>query len=394
MARILILCSRIPYPLTGGAKLRMFHTAKQLAKEHKVELVAIDRNSINGDYRAILNDVVENLEVFSYSGYRFYSNAAAGILSTKPLQTHYFYFEEVNEWLNNNESRFDLIYSNHVRTAEYTRSRSVPKIIDFVDAISRNYKNSVTDASGIWNMIYPIEWRRLIKYERFVLEEFDNSIITTEEDKIFITSEESPRSNISVIPNGVKKEILENNKQSYNISGDPQISFLGKMDYSPNIDAVSYFVSEILPIIKREYPNVEFNIIGTQPDRKVQKLDREENVNVTGYVENPIDYLMSSDVFVAPMRHGAGLQNKVLEAMGLGLPVIASSLACEGIESTNGDDVIMADSSQEFAEAVSKTLQDPIYREKLGQNARALVRSVYTWDSIGEDLLDIVAKTI
>lgn len=394
MARVLSLCSRLPYPLTGGAKLRMFYTARELAREHDVELLVVDETPVDQSAVEALERVFDAVHVFAYPAHRFYVNTIPGIVSSRPLQTHYYRFGAIGEWLDEHENRFDLLYCNHVRTTEYARGRETPHVVDLVDAISRNYREASRDSTGIWRFIYPVEWRRLKRYERRVAQSFAHSFIITDEDREFITDGESfPM--LSVLPNGVKPELLDRTPSGYDPVGcNPILVFLGKMDYFPNEDAAAYFATEILPMIREEYPGVEFLVVGSNPSDRVRALDDEPKVTVTGFVEDPRDYLERADVVVTPMRHGAGLQNKVLEAMALARPVVTTSIAREGIDAVDGEHLVVADGTDTFADETTSLLDSHADRRRLGTNARDLVTSRYTWSQIGRNLREAVARVL
>lgn len=386
MARILVLCSRLPYPLTGGAKIRMFYTARELTREHEVELLVVDEQPIDSNAVSELESIFSDVHVFPYQGYQFYVNTISGIVSRRPLQTHYYQFNAVNEWLNENETRFDLLYCNHVRTTEYVRDRETPHVVDLVDAISRNYKEAARNASSFWRCIYPIEWRRLKRYERYITRSFDHSFIITREDREFVTNGEDFPS-LSVLPNGVKPELLDIDQTAYrSVGDDPTIVFLGKMDYFPNVDAARHFVMDILPSIREKFTQTDFLVVGSSPCDAIRELAEVPGVTVTGFVDDPREYLAQADVVVAPMRHGAGLQNKVLESLALARPTVTTSLAREGIDAEDGQELVVADGADAFADAVTSLLDDPIERRRLGTAARHLVIAHYTWDRIGRQL--------
>lgn len=394
MARILVLCSRTPYPLTGGAKLRLFSTAKILATEHTVDLLIIDESPVGQDRIDALSQEFNDVTVFSYPSYRFHLNTVPGLFSRKPLQTFYFSATEIHDWLDERAERYDLLYCNHVRTTEYAREFDTPKVVDFVDAISRNYAESSAGASNLWRLIYPIESNRLLRYERAITREFDHSFIITEADKRYIEGDNA-FSSLSVVPNGVRDEILERETEpnetippEHSSESSDSLVFLGKMDYFPNVDAAKYFVQEIFPLVRRQRPDTEFIIVGTQPTDAVRQLGERPGVEVTGFVDDPDEYLAGARVVVAPMRFGAGLQNKVLESMGLGKPVVTTSLGAEGIDIEEDDHLMIADTPESFAERIESLLEDEEMREQMGTRARQLIEETYTWSAIEPLLLD------
>ena len=394
MARILVMCSRMPYPLTGGAKLRMFYTARELAREHNIELLVIEKESVDESAISSLEKIFDDVHVFTFPQYRFYMNASFGTLSQRPLQTHYYEFDTVNEWLDENNQRFDLLYCNHVRTTEYARTHDTPSVVDLVDAISRNYRETSGDASGIWRFIYPIEWRRLRRYERRIVREFTHAFIITEADRQFII-DRNQSSSFSVLSNGVKPKLIEKYNPTYRPDPDsPRIVFLGKMNYFPNEDAAEYFVKQIFPHVRTSHPTAEFLIVGASPTSRVQKLSEYDRVTVTGFVDDPKEYIKQADIVVAPMRHGAGLQNKVLEGMALGRPVVTTSLAREGINARDGNHLVVADDPNSFAASINHLISDIDKRRQIGESARELIEREHTWAYIGRQLRSRIRKIL
>lgn len=388
------MCSRIPYPPNDGAKLRMFFTARELAKEYDVELLVIGQEPVSQSAIQSLEERFEEVHVFSYPKHDFYLNTISGLVSRNPLQTHYYEFDSVKAWIDEQHKRFDLLYCNHVRTAEYARKYDIPSVVDLVDAISRTYREAIRDVGCFWQLIYRIEWRRLQRYERTIVKQFDHSFIVTETDRQFVLDGE-PNQSLSVLPNGVKPSVLEQGCTGYRESPSaPRIVFLGKMDYFPNEDAVEVFATELFDRIRTEFPDSKFHIIGASPSDRVRKLEEKQGITVTGFVEKPQEHLCDADVFVAPMRHGAGLQNKVLEAMALGRPVVASPLAREGIDAVPGEHLLVSEIDDAFADSVTELLSDVSRRRTIGTAARKLIRRKYTWEQIGQKLRNQIGDVL
>lgn len=388
MARILVLCSRTPWPLTGGAKLRLFNTARILAREHTVDMLVIDESPVASDRREALRERFNDVRVFTYLGYQFPIHAARGIVSYRPLQSHYFDFAEVRQWLNAHADRYDLLYCNHVRTAEYARGFDLPSVIDFVDAISRTYENAA--GTGLWRALYPLETPRLRQYERTIAREFDQSLIISEPDRDHIGDE-----SIRVLPNGVAERFFDAPAHAADGGdGPPTLVFHGKMDYAPNVDAAMWFADEIFPPVRARCPTARFRVVGTNPTESVRALDSQAGITVTGFVESVVDELAAGTVAVAPMREGAGVQNKVLEAMATGTAVVTTPLGADGITGTSGRQLAVVETPGAFARRVTTLIDAPGYRHGLGARGRELVCERYTWETVAPILLETVADAL
>ena len=193
-----------------------------------------------------------------------------------------------------------------------------------------------------------------------------------------------------MLPNGVKEELFA---RKFEGKEENWLVFLGKMNYAPNVDAVVYFAEKIFPLVKRK-ADVKFLIVGTSPAKEVLDLRRIEGVEVTGFVEDPYEYLEKAKVVVVPLRFSAGIQNKVLEAMALRKAVVTTSKAARGIEGEDGKHFVVADTEEEMAEKILELLADDSKRREIGQNARELVEKKYRWDIVGQKLLKEIEEVL
>ena len=392
MKAILVLSSRVPYPLIGGDRNRVYRISKILASRYQVDLLAINETKVKREDLGALKQVFNHVILFDYSLKLLKANAFRKLFSSKPTQVAGYHFKTVQKWVNKHFEEYDLIYVNHIRTAEYVRKLPCKKVLDFHDAISMNYKDALRRAKGFWKAFYFIEEKRLLPYELGVLQDFDKYFITSQADKDYLLANASMPADIEVIPMGVSEKVL---KRDQNVEEENWLAFLGKMNYYPNEDAVVYFANEVFPSLRSEVRDLKFVIIGAYPTKRVQALSKIPGVEVTGFVDDPYEYLEKAKVVVAPMRFGAGIQNKILEAMALRKPVVTTSKGARGITGGEGEKhFIVADSSKEMAEKTLELLNDSEMRKAIGQNARALIEEKYAWDVIGEKLLAVIEKVI
>lgn len=388
--RVLCLVNRPPYPLSDGARKRGFHTARLLARHHDVDLVAVDGSAGAGEPPAALARHFDAVRTFEHGRTRRWFGTARAALTGRPARVGRYRFGDVDRWLDRNLHRYDLAFCTYVDTAEYVRERPCPRVVDLVDAMSTNYRQraELDGVSTLGGLACRVEARRLSAYEREVVEQFDHAFVTTAADRSDVAEPAGTgvRGAVSVLPNGVDGRFLDAPDED---SRD-WLVFLGRMDYHPNVDAVTYFAHEVLPGIRREHPTVEFVVVGTAPSEPVERLARREGIRVTGYVEDPAAYLARAKVVVAPMRYGTGIQNKVLEGMAVGRPVVTTPLGLTGIDAEPGEHLVVADGARETVGAVSDLLVDPSRRRKLGTSAGRLVRERYTWDAVGHRLNEVV----
>jgi glycosyltransferase involved in cell wall biosynthesis len=216
------------------------------------------------------------------------------------------------------------------------------------------------------------------------MERFGRCIAVSEGDKHLMISR-NPRLQIDVVPNGIDTQLFQpipyqNNSQV--------LLFIGNMDYRPNIDAISYFCKQILPLIKNEAPLVEVCIAGLNPAPEVLGLAG-EGIRVTGTVEDLHPYYAQSAVCIVPLRAGGGTRLKILEAMALGRPVVSTSIGCEGLDVQDGEHLFIADTPGDFANRVLYLLNESAVRESIIRNGRELVEQRYDWDVVAQQLLRI-----
>jgi sugar transferase (PEP-CTERM/EpsH1 system associated) len=306
----------------------------------------------------------------------------------KTITVGYFYRKKVqqiiDQWLSDTD--YDAIICFSSPMAEYILNKSTKLLInqstktimDFCDMDSEKWLQYSQRSKFPLNLIYRIENKRLLKYEKKINKSFDNSVFVSQQeaDLFYILFPEAK--NVSIIENGVDYEYFS--PEPLTLNPEPRtLLFTGAMDYWANVDGVLWFCEKILPIVKDRYPKVQFHIVGNNPNPEIQKLGSNKDINVTGFVEDIRPYYNNADICVIPLRIARGLQNKVLEAMSMGKAVITTSAAVQSIRATPGVHLLVEDNFNKFAEAVSMLLENHSLRINLGTNARQFVKSNYNW---------------
>jgi len=266
--------------------------------------------------------------------------------------------------------------------------------MDFVDVDSDKWAQYARYASFPKSWIYKLESKRLSKYERKVAEYFQHSIFVTDSEVKIFKNKNPHIKNVTAIPNGVDLDYFSPKYGQHPAPSNqqPVLVFTGAMDYFANIDGVVWFTKEILPLIKKEIPEIRFYIVGSNPTKEVLLLSSNNGVTVTGYVTDTREYLGKATVVVVPLRIARGIQNKILEAMAMGIPVVATPQAFEGIEAQPGRDLIFGENPEKIAEGVIKLTREAFLRKSLGDNARRVIENNYCWTKNLERLDRILAK--
>jgi glycosyltransferase involved in cell wall biosynthesis len=221
------------------------------------------------------------------------------------------------------------------------------------------------------------EQKRVLRYEQ-ILTQYNMSLVCSQEDLEYLKTEQHV-DNIRLLPNGVDLDTFAPRNHDY--SHNNILLFTGNMDYAPNVDAVGYFAREVFPLIQQKFPAVKFVIAGQRPVETVTSLAN-ENIIVTGFIKDLAEKYNEASVVVAPLRFGAGTQNKVLEAMAMGIPVVCSNIGFAGLGITSGEGAFMQTTPQAFADSVNELLASEGLRKQTGQKGLEVIRSRFDWDKI------------
>lgn len=377
---ILYLTSRFPFPPIGGDKLRFFNILKYLSKNHKISIVCFSDEKIKPDLILPYRNYFTEIDVVFLPRIRSYINCILGLLKGQPLQISYYKSKRMMELIitKTKQKKIDLIIVHLIRMADYVKDLPIYKVLDMTDAQSLNYIRAIAYTTGKWSIIHRFEKNLVCHYEQQIWRYFNRTFVVSPVDHAYLKSF-NRNLNVEVLPNGVDIEMYPFRLNDHD---NAQMCFLGNMRTFPNTDAAVWFANEIFPLIQKEIPQAKFYVVGAEPSRRVRALKRIKNVIVTGMVDTIKEYIWNSVVSVAPIRVGAGIQNKILESMALGTPVVTTSVGLEGIEAVKDDEILIADTPNEFASAVIKLVKDKNLRAQISKNGRRLVEKKYTWAKV------------
>lgn len=383
--KILFLANRVPYPPFRGDKLKIFNLAKRLCVHHEVHLLTFAQTDEDWTFKAELEKIFTTVTFIGLPKWKSALNCVAGQFNKVPFQVHYFRSNAMKVALQNllSKEKFDVVHVQHLRMAQYLSDhKEVPRILDLPDAFSLYWsRKQATTKNPFLRYLEGVEQKRVYQYER-VLASFNLSLVCSAEDKQYL-EQEHHLANISLLPNGVDTSTFTAGNHDY--SHNHTLLFTGNMDYGPNIDAVNYFVEEILPKVQVQFSNIKFVIAGQRPVPKVLSLAT-DHIKVTGFIPDLATEYNAASVVVAPLRFGAGTQNKVLEAMAMGVPVVCSNIGFKGLGIESGEGAIMQTEPEAFAQSIIQLLSSEKMRQTVGQQGISVIQSRFSWDIIAKQL--------
>lgn len=386
---IIFITSRLPYPPIGGDRLRAYHIIRELARKHDIYLLALADRAPAPGHLAALRHLVKRLDVVVLPWYQSYFNAARGLLSPQPLQVHYYASSAMRQAIVRLRQHYeiDAAYVHLIRMAGYSEAlQGLPKILDLTDSYSMLYESyhkfNSRARHPLHRIAQAVERRRMLAYERQMIRTFDTSLVISPIDLSYLRRQNA-HGRLAVVGPAVNLDYFRFHRGDY----DPRrIVFLGKMNYLPNVDAVLYFHRHIFPLIAAEVPDIRFRIIGTDPDPAIERLTSDPRITVSGFLPDIRPSLQQAALSICPMRMGAGIKNKVLEAMAAGTPVVSTTFGASGLNVRHGENILLADTPEAFAANVVRLLRDPAKRRHLAFQGRILMERHYSWHRLGRQL--------
>lgn len=383
--KILFVANRFPYPPFRGDKLKIWNLARRLSKNHELHLITFLEQADDARHLPELEQHFSKITLVRLPKLHALMQCALAIPGKLPFQVAYFKSKEFQQTLNRQlkEHTYDAIHVQHLRMAQYfPNPGTLPVVLDLPDAFSLYWQRRRLVPRPWWQRFFDtVEQKRIARYEQ-VLNRFPLNLVCSVEDLEFL-HKEHPEAQIDLLPNGVDSKAFQ--PKIANEDSGKRLLFTGNMDYAPNVDAVVHFTQNILPQIRRKHPDVAFVIAGQRPVAAVQALQG-DGVTVTGFVPDLADEYARATMVVAPLRFGAGTQNKVLEAFSMAVPVVCTPVGFKGLGIESGNGALMCDTDQAFADAVLHLLEQPELRSSIGRKGRELVETRFDWDIIAQKL--------
>jgi sugar transferase (PEP-CTERM/EpsH1 system associated) len=390
--RILFLCHRLPYPPKRGGKIRPFNMIRHLSRRHEVTVATVARSAAEVAEGQDLRKYCHELHVGQIPTYAGWGRFGLYTATTYPATFGYFYSPALDRTVQTLLATrdFEAIFVHCSSMGPYVaRHRGCRKILDYGDADSEKWLEYARASRFPLSLGFALEGRKVRRYERWLAEGFDAcSVNAPREREVLGQYVDKP---IYVFPNGVDLDYFRPQREGGPAS-PARVVFTGNMSYKPNVEAVGDFVSRILPRVWARRPETEFYIVGMDPSPAVRRLADGRRIVVTGRVDDVRPYFDAATVAVAPLRIARGLQNKVLEAMAMRVPVVASPAAFNGINAEAGRDVLVADDPESFSRGGVSLVDDPLLRDRHAAAARTCVERNHDWARILDGLERLVTE--
>jgi len=390
--RILFVVPNVPSPI----RPRPLNLIRRLSRVHDVSVLCLANNDSDHAFVSDLKKYCHRIDVVKGSILKSVWNCLFALLSSRPLRYAYFdspdLARRVQEKLENSE--VDFLHVEHLKAALILRNLDwqIPSVLDAVDCVSLfEDRRRKLLRNPLWKLFSWTEWKKMAAWESEMSRRFDRLVISSPIDKQHYPGPSDVKNKISLLCNGVD---LESFQFQCHETRRNVVAFCAKLDYFPNADAALYFSRVIWPHIFARRPELQFEIIGSRPPRAIRELDGKNNIRVTGSVPDVRPLLGSAMLALCPVRLQAGTQFKILEAMALGVPVIASRICCPPLAVDPGRHLLTADTAEEYASAIDLLLSDDACRQELIHAGRKFVEDHHDWDKCVQSLLQAYAQAL
>jgi glycosyltransferase involved in cell wall biosynthesis len=380
---IAVVLSRFPYPLEKGDKLRAYYQLLDLCKVFDVHLICTTEKEIRPEDLEKIAALCKAVHIFKLKKINLFLNLCWALFDSKPFQVRYFHQKWIQRKIDQilKDIKPTHIYCQLIRASEYVKNyHACLKTIDYMDALSKGMERRTEQVWGIKKWIFSSEYKRLAKYERSIFDYFENHTIISKQDRNYIMHPQ--REQITLVPNGVDNQFFE----TFAIERNFDLVFTGNMGYPPNIDAALFIEKEIIPELKALNLSLKCLISGANPHPSLTAISK-ENFKVNGWVEDIRESYLSARIFIAPMMIGTGLQNKLLEAMAMGLPCITSALANNALLAESEKEILIANDAKTFAVQINRLIKDPVLYKKISEAGQKFVKENYQWSSANSVLI-------
>ncbi len=385
--KLLFIAHRLPFPPNKGDKIRAFNILKHLSSRFEIHLAALVDDVEDLDQYMSAKNAVASLAVARVTRVSRIWKAVLAIATGRSISQSAFYVRKLQKHIDSlhREHDFDIVFCSSSPIAEYVfrstagireSGRSI-RIMDFIDIDSEKWMQYAQESMWPLKYIFAREGRCLSAFEGRIGSEFD-ALLAVSEQEAALYSPEGHSAKITAVGNGVDLDFFSPAAAGEKIEPFTLV-FVGMMNYRPNIEGAAWFIESVFPAVQAKYPSARLVIVGGKPTALVRSWSKIDGIDVTGFVDDVRTYVHRAALSVAPLRIARGIQNKVLESMAMAKAVVATPQAAEGINATRGDEIVIADSGEQFAAAVNELLAQPERAHRIGVQARRRMEETYSW---------------
>lgn len=383
--KVLYLTAQAPYAPHRGDALIAYNQLRHLAGRAEVHLLSYVSSAEEADklQKALGADCASITTVLD-TGPGRYLRLLRTPFNFCPLQVNLYTCAAMRHALDKliRELHVDLVHIQTMRMARMCEGLSIPCVVDFIDALSMNMTRRADQENRVWlRPLLRIEALLSRRYEQRLLKRFNGFSVVSGKDRDWLGED-----SVCIIPcgTGITAEVLKNYEH---VQRQPRFIFHGNMYYFPNVDGVRTIARDIWPSLHKRYPHHAFYVVGHKPASEIVRLNNRDNIVVTGSVDDMVAELCAAEIGIYWLNSGSGLQNKILEALACGLPVVATPLAVQGIPGLTRDHLVLAETPEAFIEAVEGLMGDPGRRAALSAAGQAFIRENYSWEGAVNALL-------
>jgi glycosyltransferase involved in cell wall biosynthesis len=371
--------------LEKGDKLRAFYQLRALSKQHDVYLVSIGEGEINMSDLEKVRPYTQGMYLANITPTERFVSLFRALFNGMPFQIAWFFSRKIQSIIKeiHTEIKPDHIYCQLPRMVEYAKVLGTERSLDYMDCFGIGMQRRASVATGLVSWLYKLEAERMLQYEKVISHDFKNLMIISDQDKKQFKFDKA--SEIIVVPNGIDKTFFY---PALEVEKEYDVVFIGNMAYLPNIEAAEYLVRRILPFCKRA---IKVLIAGASPSARVRNL-ASEHVTIKGWVDDIRTAYTSGKLFVAPMFSGTGQQNKILEAMALGVPCLTTGVVNNAIGAEPGKSILLAETPEQFANEIERVLSYEDVYSQIRDAGKLFIENTLSWEDTGTILSTIFAR--
>ena len=395
--RILWIKTEFLHPVDKGGRIRTYQMLREIAKSHHVTYLTLDDGTAAPDAPALASEYASDVVRTPFAPPAkgtpgFYGDLLGNVFSGLPYAVSRYRSAAMAREVTRLTDKVDVVVCDFLAPAvNVPRTVGTPTMLFQHNVEAMIWERHAAVATGIRKRYMAEQWRRMERFERDECRRFDHVIAVSPQDTEVMRARYGV-SHVSDVPTGVDIEYFTSTGKAER--RPRELVFTGSMDWMPNDDAMIWFATEILPLVRAKVPDVHVTIVGRTPSARLQALAEGSGMEVTGRVPDVRPYLERASAFIVPMRVGGGTRLKIYEAMSMGLPVISTSIGAEGLPVADDETAVLRDDPRSFADAVIRLLEEDDERRRIGDAGQRLVRARFGWGGVADAFMATCASVV